>query len=111
MPATHTVNINDHKDDPYLSDWYGVYALGETTPLERANHALMQADLAAVVASERGDDLDKAQAEAICERVALAASACALAERIDKPELAKRFSETAQSEALVLSTFDYSTAA
>lgn len=107
MPATHTLNINYHQDDPYMVDWYAVYAQGGTTPLERANQALIRADLAAVIVSERGDDLDKAQAAAVCERVALAASACAKAERIGSPELAQAFSETACSEALILATFDY----
>lgn len=107
MPATHTLNINDNQTDPYMADWYKVYAQGGTTPLERANAALSRADLAAVIVSEQGDDLDQAQAEAVCERVALAASACAKAERIGSAELAQAFSETACTEALVLSTFDY----
>lgn len=94
MPATHTLNINDNQTDPYMADWYKVYAQGGTTPLERANQALICADLAAVIVSEQGDDLDKAQAEAVCER-------------IGEDKLAKRFSEAARSEALILSNFDY----
>lgn len=107
MPATHTLNISDHQDDPYMVDWYRVYAQGGTTPLEQANAALQRADLAAVIVSEQGDDLDILQAKAVCERVALAASACAKAERLGETEIAKRFSQAAKSEALILSSFDY----
>lgn len=102
-----TFDIDAHSADPYMSDWYAAYAQGKATPLEEANEALRKADIARTIIAEQGDDLDKAQAEAIIERVALAASATAKAQRAERPELATAFSASAKSEALVLSTFDY----
>lgn len=107
MPATHTLNISDHKDDPMISAWYSVHASGQETDLERANAALVRADLYRSTIETHGDDLDKAQAEAVCERVALAASACAKAQSIGELRLAHEFANAAQSETLILSTFDY----
>jgi hypothetical protein len=105
--ANATFDIDAHSADPYLSDWYADHAAGKPTTLEEANHALLKADLAATIIGERGDDLDKAQAEAIIERAALAASACARAVRADRPDLASAFAKQANSEALVLSSFSY----
>lgn len=90
--------------DTYLIDYV---TSGIEGPHERANQALMRADLALTIISERGDDLDRAQAEAIIDRVALAAAACATAVRIDRPELADEFAKQANSEVLVLTNFDY----
>lgn len=103
--ATH-FDIDDHKADPYMVEFMAARESGKRTPLETANNALLRADLALTIVAERGDDLDKAQAEAVIERVALAASACATATRIGS-ELASEFAKQASSEVLVLTNFDY----
>lgn len=105
--ATTYFNIDDHKADPMIAAWHSVHATGLETDLEQANKALIRADLARVIVGEHGDDLDVAQAEAVCERVALAASACAKAQKRGELRLAHEFSKVAQSEVLVLTAFDY----
>lgn len=102
-----TVDVARHDTDAYTIDYFTTAAQGRMTDLERANLALAQADWARVQADTHGDDLDKAQAAAACERVALAASACGKASRIGSDDLASLFADKAHEEALVLSTFDY----
>jgi hypothetical protein len=104
--ATH-FDIDDHKADPMIADYMAAREQGIVTPLEIANNALLRADLALTIVTERGDDLDKAQAEAVIERVALAASACAKATRIGDDHFAVEFAKQANSEVLVLTSFDY----
>lgn len=100
-------DIDDHKADPMIADWADAHAAGYTTDLERANKALLRADLCSTIIAERGDDLDKAQAEAIMERVALAAAACATACRIGDGYFAEQFANQANSEVVTLTSFDY----
>jgi hypothetical protein len=101
------LKIDDHYGDAYLSDFVERKESGDVSPLERANAALLNADLARLRVEAQGDDLDKAQAQSVCERVAMAASACARAERIGSSGLADAFAKAANSEALVLSTLPY----
>lgn len=104
-------NLSDvarHDYDAYTSDYFAtVTASGAPTDLERANSALLKADFLRAQIDTHGDDLDKAQAEAVCERCALAASACAKAVSQGRLELASAFANQANSETLILSTFDY----
>lgn len=106
MSATH-FDIDDHKADPMLAEYMSARENGKRTSLEIANSALLRADLALTIVAERGDDLDKAQAEAVIERVALAASACATATRIGDDHFAAEFAKAANSEVLLLTNFDY----
>lgn len=101
------LDINDHHDDPMLKGFCERRDKGEASPHDRANAALRTADLAALAVAEQGDDLDRVQAEAIMERVALAASATAKAERIGEVDMAERFAQTAESEVLDLSAFPF----
>lgn len=101
------LDINDHHDDPMLSDFCARRDARQASPHDRANAALRTADLAVLAVAEQGDDLDRAQAEAVVERVALAASACARAERLGEEALAEAFAQTAESEVLDLSAFPF----
>jgi hypothetical protein len=102
-----TSDVARHDTDAYTNDYYVAASSGHVQPLEFANTALFWADRNRSVIDTHGDDLDKAQAEAVCERVALAASACAAAVKQGRLELANAFANQANSEALVLSAFDY----
>lgn len=101
------LNIDDHHDDPYLADFTARRDAHLPSPHDRANAALAKVDLGLLAVKEQGDDLDQAQAEAIVERVALAASACAKATRVGEDRLALEFARVAEGEALVLSAFKY----
>ena len=100
------LDIDDHKDDPYMVEFTERRAQGSASPLDRANTALLNAQQSACVQSE-GDDCDRERAEALVDRVALAASAVAIAERQGDEALAAEFAKVAESEALVLDGFAY----
>lgn len=99
-------DVGRHDYDAYTSDYFASAVNGPTT-LEVANNALSRADWLRCQIDTHGDDLDKAQAEAVCERVALAASATAAAVKQGRFELASAFAKQANSETLILSGFDY----
>lgn len=100
------LDIDDHRSDPMLAEFAERRAQGSASPLDRANTALLNASQAATLLSE-GDDTVKADAASKLERVALAAQAVAIAERQGDKALANEFAKVAESEALVLDTFDY----
>lgn len=100
------LDIDDHKEDAYLTEFTERRAQGTASPLDRANTALLNAQQTACVLSE-GDETVVADAESKVERVALAAQAVAIAERQGDEALAEDFAEVAESEALVLDSFDH----
>ena len=100
------LDIDNHKDDDYLREFTERRAQGTASPLDRANTALLNAQQSACLQSE-GDDCDRERAQALVDRVALAASAVAIAERQGDKALAAEFAKVAESEALVLDGFAY----
>jgi hypothetical protein len=100
------LDIDDHKDDPYLTAFSERREVGSASPLDRANTALLNASQAATLVGE-GDETVRQEASDRVDRVALAASAVAICERNDDKALADEFARVAESEALVLDSFDY----
>jgi ABC-type enterochelin transport system substrate-binding protein len=100
------IDIDDNKADPMLAEFTARRKEGSASPLDRANTALLNASQVVTLLSE-GDDTVQADAQSKVERVALAAQAVAIAERQGDQALAASFAKVAESEALVLDTFDY----
>lgn len=110
------LDIDNHKDDPYLVEFTKRRVQGTASPLDRANTALLNASQAATImvgapdddslSVRHGEDYCKG-IEALVDRVALAASAVAIAERQGDDELAADFAKVAESEALTLDSFAY----
>ena len=100
------IDINDHCEDPMLIEFMRRRAQGNASPLDRANTALLNAQQSACVQSE-GDDCDRERAQAHVDRVALAASAVAIAEKQGEQAVAAEFAKVAESEALTLDSFAY----
>lgn len=100
------LDIDDHKDDPYMEAFTERRSKGSASPLDRANTALLNAQQSACLLSE-GDETVRQEALDRCNRVALAAQAVAICERQDDQALASEFAKHAEKEALVLDMFDY----
>jgi hypothetical protein len=100
------LDINDHQDDDYLVEFTKRRVQGTASPLDRANTALLNAQQSACIQSE-GDECDRQRAQSMVDRVALAASAVAIAEREEDKALAAEFARVAESEALTLDSFAY----
>ena len=105
------LDIDDHKADDYLSEFVERRAQGTASPLDRANTALLNADQVACILTGAADDqaLTVRHGDDYCsgiqaqvERVALAASAVAIAERQGDKALAAEFANYAETEALRL---------
>lgn len=100
------LDIDDHKDDAYLAEFTERRESGSASPLDRANTAVLNADQALSILGET-DETIKAAAESAYQSVVRAARACSLAERLEDDHFAEQFAKVAESEALVLDTFDY----
>lgn len=98
------LDIDDHKDDPYLIDFTERRRQGTASPLDRANTAVLNASQAATIHSE-GEF--KGAAEKALERAIAAAAACGIATRQKDKRLAAEFANLAEGEALALDSFDY----
>ncbi len=101
------LDIDNHKDDPMLVEFSKRRAQGTPSPRDIANAALLNASQAATVLSEAEDETVIEDAEDTLDRVQLAVQAVATAERQGDKALAAGFAQVAETEALVLDTFDY----
>jgi hypothetical protein len=99
------LDIDDHKDDPYLIDYTERRRQGTASSLDRANTAVLNASQAATLHSEEREF--KGAIGKALERSIAAAAACAIAERQGDEALAEDFAKVAESEALVLDSFDH----
>lgn len=97
-----------HDTDPMLSAFCERREAGQPSPLDRANAALMRADQAASILTGNGENVSACLIDKALDRAALAANACAIAERKGEPKVAAAFAKRAEREALAIERLDRS---